>query len=74
MLFSATLPEKIVELASLYMKFDRRSIRMEPSEKIRPKFYILIFRWKKRLRKTIIDLLVIENPDACIIFVTPKML
>ena len=73
MLFSATLPEKIVELASLYMRADRRSVRMEPSEENTPKIlhsYIHVEEASKE--KRLFDLLTIENPDACIIFCNTK--
>src|SRR5699024_12163158 len=69
MLFSATLPEKIVELASLYMRADRCSVRMEPSEENTPKIlhsYIHVEEVSKE--KQLLNLLIIENPDACIIF------
>src|SRR5699024_5680320 len=73
MLFSATLPEKIVELASLYMRPDRRSVRMEPSEENTPKIlhsYIHVEEVSKE--KQLLNLLIIENPDACIIFCNTK--
>src|SRR5699024_353531 len=73
MLFSATLPEKIVELASLYMRADRRSVRMEPSEENTSKIlhsYIYVEEASKE--KRLFDLLTIENPDACIIFCNSK--
>lgn len=73
MLLSATLPQKIVELTSLYMSPDRSSVRMESSEENTPKIlhsYINVEEESKE--KRLLDLLIIENPDACIIFCNTK--
>lgn len=73
MLFSATMPTKIEELAHFYMSSDRVSVKMEQSEQNTPKIshaYINVDEASKE--KVLLDLLTIENPDACIIFCNTK--
>ncbi|SFC49168.1 ATP-dependent RNA helicase DbpA [Alkalibacterium subtropicum] len=73
MLFSATMPPKIEELASFYMSPDRASVKMEQSEANTPKIlhsYINVDEAGKE--KRLLDLLTVENPDACIIFCNTK--
>lgn len=73
MLFSATMPEQIEQLASFYMNADRASVKMEQSEENTPKIlhaYINVEEADKE--KRLLDLLTVENPDACIIFCNTK--
>lgn len=73
MLFSATMPPQIERLASFYMSPDRASVRMESSEENTPKIlhsYINVEEAAKE--KRLLDLLTVENPDACIIFCNTK--
>ncbi len=73
MLFSATMPQKIEQLASFYMRADRASVKMESSEANTPKIlhsYINVEDSAKE--KLLLDLLTVENPDACIIFCNTK--
>ena len=69
MLFSATMPSEIERLARSYMRPDRASVKMESSAENTPKIlhsYINVEEASKE--KLLLDLLTIENPDACIIF------
>lgn len=73
LLFSATMPTEVEELASFYMHADRVSIKMEQSEQNTPKImhsYINVDEVSKE--KLLLDLLTIENPDACIVFCNTK--
>lgn len=73
MLFSATMSPQIERLASFYMSSDRASVKMEPSAENMPKIlhsYINVEEASKE--KRLLDLLTIENPDACIIFCNTK--
>lgn len=73
MLFSATMPAQIVQLAGHYMRADRSSVKIEPSTENTPKIlhaYIHVDEDSKK--KRLLDLLTIENPDACIIFCNTK--
>lgn len=73
MLFSATMPSEIERLASFYMSDDRATVKMEQSEQNTPKIvhsYIKVDEDTKE--KQLLDLLTIENPDACIIFCNTK--
>jgi superfamily II DNA/RNA helicase len=73
MLFSATMPPKIEQLASFYMSPDRASVKMEQSAANTPKIihsYINVDETDKE--KRLLDLLTVENPDACIIFCNTK--
>ncbi|SEM05957.1 ATP-dependent RNA helicase DbpA [Alkalibacterium putridalgicola] len=73
MLFSATMPEQIEQLASFYMNADRASVKMEQSAANTPKIlhaYINVDEADKE--KRLLDLLTVENPDACIIFCNTK--
>jgi len=73
MLFSATMSSEIDRLASFYMSPDRSSIKMERSEQNTPQIshsYIKVEESTKE--KRLLDLLIIENPDACIIFCNTK--
>ncbi|WP_368645532.1 DEAD/DEAH box helicase [Alkalibacterium putridalgicola] len=73
MLFSATMPPKIEELASFYMRPDRASVKMEASEENTPKiFHSYINVDEATKEKQLLDLLTVENPDACIIFCNTK--
>ncbi|WP_208560775.1 DEAD/DEAH box helicase [Marinilactibacillus kalidii] len=73
MLFSATMSKQIDRLASFYMSADRASIKMASSEENTPKIlhsYIKVEDEAKE--KQLLELLTIENPDACIIFCNTK--
>lgn len=73
MLFSATMSSEINRLTSFYMSPDRASVKMESSEENTPKIlhsYINVDEAAKE--KQLLDLLTIENPDACIIFCNTK--
>lgn len=73
MLFSATMPPEVARLASFHMTSDRVSIKMEKSVENAPKIsqsYIRVQEASKE--KLLLDLLTIENPDACIIFCNMK--
>ncbi|MFO8069126.1 MAG: DEAD/DEAH box helicase [Alkalibacterium sp.] len=73
MLFSATMPPKIEQLASFYMSPDRAFVKMEASAENTPNIlhsYINVEEASKE--KLLLDLLTIENPDACIIFCNTK--
>lgn len=73
MLFSATMPSEIERLASFYMDDERDFIKMEQSKENTPKIlhsYINVNETAKE--KRLLDLLTVENPDACIIFCNTK--
>ncbi|WP_080145978.1 DEAD/DEAH box helicase [Marinilactibacillus piezotolerans] len=73
MLFSATMRPQIERIVSFYMSPDRASVRMEASMENTPKIlhsYINVEEESKK--KQLLDLLTIENPDACIIFCNTK--
>ena len=73
MLFSATMHSEIERLASFYMSPDRKFVKMESSVENTPKIlhsYINVEDMAKE--KHLLDLLTIENPDACIIFCNTK--
>ena len=73
MLFSATMSAQIDRLASFYMTPERASVKMESSVENTPKIlhsYINVEETTKE--KQLLDLLTIENPDACIIFCNTK--
>lgn len=73
MLFSATMSSEINRLTSFYMSPDRASVKMESSIENTPKIlhsYINVEEAAKE--KILLDLLTIENPDACIIFCNTK--
>ena len=73
MLFSATMSEEVDQLVSFYMKPERKSIRIEPSEQNTPNiFHSYIKVDESSKQKRLLDLLTIENPDACIIFGNTK--
>lgn len=73
MLFSATMPEGISQLARLYMKDDRNSVKISVSKKNMPKIIHSYINVDKSVKeKCLLDLLTIENPDACIIFCNTK--
>ncbi|WP_423190375.1 DEAD/DEAH box helicase [Alkalibacterium sp. f15] len=73
MLFSATVPPQIDRLASFYMSPDRASVRMEASAENTPKIiHSFINVEEDSKEKLLLDLLTIENPDACIIFCNTK--
>lgn len=73
MLFSATMPAEVERLATFYMSPDRQSVKMAPTEANTPKInhsYINVREANKE--QLLLDLLTIENPDACIIFCNTK--
>ena len=73
MLFSATMPPEIARLASFHMTNDRVSVKIENSVENAPNIlqsYIKVQDTPKE--KLLLDLLTIENPDACIIFCNMK--
>lgn len=73
MLFSATMPLEVARLASFHMARDRVSIKMEKNEENAPKIAQSYIRVQKASKeKLLLDLLIIENPDACIIFCNMK--
>lgn len=69
MLFSATMPPEVDRLASFYMHRDRASVRVEPSTENTPDIRQSYIRVQDAPKdKLLLDLVTIENPDACIIF------
>jgi superfamily II DNA/RNA helicase len=69
LLFSATMPNEVVRLASFYMKNDRVSVKMESDEASKPKILQSFIRVQESGKaKQLLDLLTVENPDSCIIF------
>lgn len=73
MLFSATMSPRIIELTKLYMSPNCETVKMEASEENTPQIlhsYIKVDEASKE--KRLLDLLTIENPDACIIFCNTK--
>lgn len=73
MLFSATIPPEINQLASAHMKADRTSLQMEQSVENTPKImhsYINVQESSKE--KILLDILTVENPDSSIIFANTK--
>lgn len=73
MLFSATMPKEIVDLAKLYMKSDRASVKMKQSAENTPQILHSFIKVEESAKeKRLLDLLTIENPDACIIFCNTK--
>ncbi len=73
MLFSATMPSEITRLAAFHMTDNRVSVKMEQSAENAPKImhsYINVQDEAKE--KLLLDLITIENPDACIIFCNTK--
>lgn len=73
MLFSATMPEEVARLASFYMRADRAAVKIEASESTTPNiFHSYIKVQESSKEKLLLDLLTIENPDACIIFCNTK--
>lgn len=73
MLFSATMPAEVERLATFYMKADRQAVKMAPTEANTPKInhsYINVREANKE--QLLLDLLTVENPDACIIFCNTK--
>ena len=73
MLFSATMPSEIDRLASMYMQPERIAIRMEATTENTPKILHSYIRVKEATKeKLLLDLLTVENPEACIIFCNTK--
>lgn len=73
MLFSATMPPEVERLASFYMGSDRVSVKMEPSAENAPKILHSYMNVEEAAKeKRLLDVLTIENPDACIIFCNTK--
>jgi len=68
LLFSATMPDEVVRLASFYMKNDRVSVKMQSDEASKPKIMQSFIRVQGDKEKLLLDLLTVENPDSCIIF------
>lgn len=73
MLFSATMPKEVVDLAKLYMKSDRAAVKMEQSRENTPQILHSFIKVEESAKENrLFDLLTIENPDACIIFCNTK--
>lgn len=73
MLFSATMSEEIERLASFYMSTDRNFVKMEASTKNTPHILHSYINVEEGFKEPLLlDLLTIENPDACIIFCNTK--
>ena len=73
MLFSATMSPQVNHLTSFYMKADRATVRMEQSEKNTPNILHSYMNVEEKYKeKVLVDLLTVENPDACIIFCNTK--
>lgn len=73
MLFSATMSEEIEHLASFYMSTDRNFVKMEASTKNTPHILHSYINVEEGFKEPLLlDLLTIENPDACIIFCNTK--
>lgn len=73
MLFSATMPTEIERLAGIYMSSNRTSVKMESSAENTPQIlhsYINVEQTAKE--KVLLNLLTVENPDACIISCNTK--
>lgn len=73
MLFSATMPTEIERLAGIYMSSNRTSVKMESSAENTPQIlhsYINVEQTAKE--KVLLNLLTVENTDACIIFCNTK--
>lgn len=73
LLFSATMSPQVERLASFYMKPDRAAVRMAQSAANTPKILHAYIKLPEAAKeKVLLDLLTIENPDACIIFCNTK--
>ena len=73
MLFSATMSEEIERLASFYMSTDRNFVKMEASTKNTSHILHSYINVEEGFKETLLlELLTIENPDACIIFCNTK--
>lgn len=73
MLFSATMSEEIERLASFYMSTDRNFVKMEASTKNTSHILHSYINVEEGFKEPLLlDLLTIENPDACIIFCNTK--
>lgn len=73
MLFSATMSDEVNRLASFYMRDDRKSVKIEASEQNTPKIlHSYINAEEAGKQRQLMDLLTVENPDACIIFCNTK--
>lgn len=73
MLFSATMPPQVERLASFYMSPDRATVRMEKTAENTPKILHSFIKVEEASKeKVLLDLLTVENPDACIIFCNTK--
>ena len=73
MLFSATMPPEVERLASFYMDAERASVKMEKTAENTPNILHSFINVREASKeKLLLDLLTIENPDACIIFCNTK--
>lgn len=69
MLFSATVPSEIERLAFFYLNKDHLSIKIEKSEDNTPNINQLYLYVRNQEKEALLlDLLTVENSDACIIF------
>ena len=73
MLFSATMSPQINQLTSFYMKAERTSVKMDSTEENTPNILHSYVNVREKFKvKQLFDLLVVENPDTCIIFCNTK--
>lgn len=73
MLFSATMPSEVARLASFYITDDHVNVKMEKSLENAPKILHSYFKVQEASKeKLLLDLLTVENLDACIIFCNTK--
>ena len=73
MLFSATMSPQINQLTSFYMKADRQSVKIATTEENTPNILHSFIKVEEKFKeKQLLDLMVIENPDTCIIFCNTK--
>ncbi|MRJ48120.1 DEAD/DEAH box helicase [Fundicoccus ignavus] len=73
MLFSATMPSEVERLATFYMKSDRHSVRIAQTAANTPKIMHSHLNVRDANKEQLLlDLLTVENPDACIIFCNTK--
>lgn len=72
-LFSATLPEEIERMAQFYLNPDNKRIKVEAAEEKRPAIqqsFVKVAAEDKE--KQLLNLLIMENPDSCMIFCNTK--
>lgn len=69
MLFSATMSPQVNHLTSFYMKADREMVKIAQTEENIPNILHSFVRVDEKYKtKELLSLLIVENPDACIIF------